>query len=97
MELGDSIAEEPFDEEGWEADQERLYTIAMLTCPYYWSEIQGGQCAHGCWEEPQCITNGPFPHPPDWPPERCLAAAVNQHVAFHWRRSLLYDRLREES
>lgn len=60
---------------------DREYDIAMLTCPYYWSgKIEGAMCRNGCWEEPRCHTDGPFKFPPDWPAERCLAAAVDRHV-----------------
>ena len=74
------MAECPEDEFDEEAEQ-RAYDIAMLTCPYYWSnKISDATCRNGCWEEPECITNGPFAFPPDWPAERCLARAVDRHV-----------------
>jgi hypothetical protein len=69
----------------WEYDdeQERLEHIAMITCPYYWvgtlpSDI--ATCRSGCWEEPACHTNGPFGLLPDWPKERCIAAAVRRVI-----------------
>lgn len=84
MELGDTMMEEPFDWDGYFDDQERDYTIAMLTCPYYWNErIEGATCRNGCVEEPACHTGGPFEFPPDWPPERCLSRAVDRHVHEH--------------
>ena len=71
------------DYQGDEDDQERWYTIAMLTCPYYWNgRIEGAMCRNGCWEEPQCHTNGPFHFPPDWQVIRLNCYSIILNCAF---------------
>lgn len=64
-------------------DEDEQYALAMMTCPYYQfmaGNAEMGTCRNGCWEEPACVTNGPFDDNcvPGWTPEMLTAEAARR-------------------
>lgn len=78
----DSIAIEDFYDHDLEAEQqEEQYALAMMTCPYYQytaGNAEMGTCRNGCWEEPACVTGGPFDNPPGWTDEMLTTEAARR-------------------